>query len=747
MLLALALCQRVMLACLLGALLAAAHAIVLEPFLLPDGLAGQDARLTGRIIKLESLGGHDRLVLVPEDCQPLQDDLPGCRKIGQVRLNWYHPPELAVGQRWQITARLKPPHGYANPETFDYRQWLIRKGIGATGYVRTSPRPILLDNAPRFAGGWLARQLEQHAPSAAAHQWLAALTLGQGEALTKKQWEALAATGTTHLMVISGLHVALVAGWVLLLCRGLGRLLQPTRWRMLDWPWLVAAMAAFGYAALSGFGAPALRAAIMTLIALWIASGRHAPGVWQGFWLALLLVVVCQPLQIVAPGLWLSFAAVAALIVAWRWRPRGRMLPVLLRTQWLLGLVTAAASLWAFDRISLIALPVNLVAIPWVTLVMVPLGLLGWLLMPLPMLTDWLWQLFGMSAEGFAWVISTLAASFPAWSPPDWVKLPLSALLILMALFWLIPGLDLRWRSLASLCLLVVLPGLAPSAADDRHWAVVVHDIGQGELVEIRTAHSRWLYDTGPRFPSGFAPIMTLWHNAQHFDGVIVSHADLDHAGGVQVLAKEHEVSRWWAPTRHTMSVANITPCRAGAAWRVDGITFRFLWPMADVTLPAEDNDRSCVLAITDGEHRVLLTGDADTTVERQLLSHLAPGPITLLVAGHHGSNSSSGESLISYLQPYHVIFSAGYLNRYRHPADTVVRRFDRLRSCLWNTAVDGAVTLDMTRDGGSRIHATRKSENDRMAGAGVEGGCAGVESAPLSGALHAGQQRTSDTS
>ncbi|RKR06367.1 competence protein ComEC [Kushneria sinocarnis] len=747
LMLALALRRWLLVGCLLVALLAGGHAIMAKPRLLADGLAGQEVRLTGRIVELETLQGRDRLALVVTSCHPLHHGLPKCEGLGRVRLNWYRPEPLAIGQHWQLTARLKPPHGYANPDSFDYRYWLIRQGFGATGYVRDAPRAVLQQAAHRPVGAWLDQQLKAHAPSGAARAWLAALTLGRSEALSGAQWQALADTGTSHLMVVSGLHVSLVAVWALLLCRGLSRLLQPTRWRMLDWPWLMAALTTFGYAALAGFGAPVLRAAIMTIIGLWVASGRHAPGVWQGWWLALVVVVLCQPLEIMSPGLWLSFGAVATLIMAWCRRPRGRGGMVLLRTQCLMALVTAVASLWAFDRLSLIALPVNLLAIPWVTMIMVPLGLLGWLLTPLPMLTDWLWQLFGLCADGFAQAITALASHFPAWQPAHWLKLPLMMVLGLLALCWLLPGLDLRWRIPASLSLLLVLPGLAPLASDSRHWSVVVHDIGQGELVEIRTAHSRWLYDTGPRFPSGFAPIMTLWQTPGHFDGVIVSHGDLDHAGGVRVLAERHDVGHWWAPTRHTMAVSGITPCRAGAAWRVDGITFRFLWPMADVTLPAEDNERSCILAITDGRHRVLLTGDADTAVERQLLAHLAAGPITLLVAGHHGSSSSSGSALINHLKPRHVIFSAGYLNRYHHPADAVVRRFHHARSCLWSTAVDGAVTLDLVRGGGGSIRGVRHHASDRMAVGGVEGGCAGVESAPLSGALHVGQRRTSETS
>ena len=152
-------------------------------------------------------------------------------------------------------------------------------------------------------------------------RWLAALTLGAGERLTQDDWDLLNATGTTHLMVISGLHVGLVTSVALWLLRFLARVVTPGRWRLAAWPWWLAGAAALGYAGLAGFEPPALRATVMALLGLWVASGRHAPGPWQAWWLALLVVVTGDPLTVWQPGLWLSFLAVGVLIAAWQGRP------------------------------------------------------------------------------------------------------------------------------------------------------------------------------------------------------------------------------------------------------------------------------------------------------------------------------------------------------------------------------------------------------------------------------------------
>ncbi|WP_189515348.1 DNA internalization-related competence protein ComEC/Rec2 [Kushneria pakistanensis] len=695
------------------------HGLALWPAPLTDGLARQDVALTGRIVSLEQLEGRARLNLAVTRCHG-PTELPRCDDLKNVRLDWYRPPALEKGDRWQLTARLKPPHGFLNPHRFDYGAWLLNKGFGATGYVRGEEDAVRLEpgSGPAFTERWLASRVHNDF----TRRWLQALTLGDGGALESSQWNLLRETGTTHLAVISGLHVGLVAGWMLMLGRLLARLFQPYDWRMANWPWVLAGLAAVAYAGLSGFAPPAVRAAIMTLIALWTASGRHAPGVWQAWWLALLVVIMSAPLSLLRPGLWLSFGAVGVLILAWRWREKPVWWYAILRSQALLSLATGAATLLVFGQLASLSLLINLVAIPWVSMVMVPLALLGWLLSPIPGVGQWLWKLFGQAAYLFEAVLEQVRQWQPSWQPSAEQVWPFAIMAFLICLVWLLPGLSRVWRCVASVMTMsLCLGGSATPVLRSGELSLMVHDVGQGQLVDIRTANSRWLYDSGPRSRSGFMAITTLWDEPQRFDGVIVSHGDMDHAGGVPVLKTLHAVEHWWAPLSDTIDVGAVTSCRAGASWRIDGVSFTFLWPRSTATMPAAENDRSCVLLIESAHHRVLITGDAGQAVEARIVAHYQ-APVDVLVAGHHGSHGSSSQRLVDILKPARVIYSAGYLNAYGHPADSVIRRFRHAGSCQWSTASDGAIAVKSSAPGISVV-PQRPASGVEQCRPGVESG------------------------
>lgn len=528
--------------------------------------------------------GLTRLIMAVDECRAPEPVLPTCDDLSRVRLAFYEAPGLLPGERWTLTARLRPPSGFANPGGFDYGAWLRREGIQASGYVRRDPLPTrLVEAGPSLRRQALAHLDAQALPPRQA-RWLAALTLGASERLERADWDLLNASGTTHLVVISGLHVGLVATFALWLARGAARLVTPGAWRLAVWPWWVAAASAAGYAGLAGLEPPALRAMIMTLVGLWVASGRHAPGPWQAWWLALGLVLLLDPLSAWRPGLWLSFSAVALLILIWqgRARPRGLggWLWALVRTQLLLAPLMGAAVLLAFDRLAPTAPLINLVAVPLVSTLMVPLGLLGWLTAWLPPLSALCWGLFGRLVEALAGLLAMAVAWQPLWQPASAWVVPLGLALGAAGLLWALPGLALRLRLAATASLLLVPPGLpAPSPAlAEGQLRVRVHDVGQGQLIELRTAGYRVLYDTGPRFASGFMPLAGLWPPGQRFDEVIVSHADQDHAGGLPALVEAHRVGRLLAPPGEALG-RPARPCAAGHRWQRDGVRFRILWP------------------------------------------------------------------------------------------------------------------------------------------------------------------------
>ncbi|WP_245392470.1 DNA internalization-related competence protein ComEC/Rec2 [Salinicola endophyticus] len=697
---------------------------------LGEALAGQEFRLRGVVENLARDGRRTRFELGVTRCEALAQDI-ACPPLGRVRLSWYADNTLVAGERWVLTARLRPPLGFTNPDTFDYAAWLRRERIHALGYVRATETAQRLAPAAFSLRQAALDSLAEVPMSALGKRWLAALTLGAGAGLTSDDWALLNATGTTHLMVISGLHVGMVAALVLWLLRRLARWLVPDAWRLTGWPWAGAALAAFAYAGLAGFAPPTLRAALMTAIGLWVASGRHAPGWWQAWWLALALVVITDPMAPWLPGVWLSFTAVAVLILAWSGRPRPRGVRgwclALLRTQWLLAPVMAAAVLLAFGRLAPAAPLINLLAVPVVGSLMVPLGFCGWLLVAWPMLAGWVWAPFDLLARSVAAALAWSAQVVPLWQPAAWWHWPLALALLLWALLWLLPGLATTLRLWGGVLLLVSVALLRAPLLPPGTLVVTVYDVGQGQLVELRSRHQRVLVDAGPRFGSGFMPLTLLWPPDQHFDAVVVTHSDRDHAGGVPALRAQHRVDRWWAPRGNTLGLPS-RPCVAGEAWRADGASWRFLSPPADAEALSR-NDRSCVLLVTLGSRRVLITGDAGVAIERhQLLPRLGVGRIDLLVAGHHGSATSSAPSFVAATRPREVVFSSGRGNPFGHPRPAVVARFQAVGSRIWNTAYDGAVRFVLSASG-IEVETQRHPGWSRRAT--VDAGDVGVESSP----------------
>lgn len=663
--------------------------------ILPLGLSGEDVQVEARVISVSESASIARLTLQVMECTG-HLSRPTCERVQKVRVSAYDMAAFQPGERWQMTLRLRPPRGFRNPHTFNYRAWLWRERIHATGYVRQMPAPSRQADAPfslrRHALAYLAGQ----SLDAIAKRWLAALTLGDSDALTADDWSLLNASGTTHLVVISGLHIGLIATFSMLLARTSARLLTPHNWKMRAWPWWIAAAATVAYASFAGLGPPAMRAMIMALMGLWVLSGRHAPGAWQAWWLALSLVVLFDPLSVWRPGFWLSFVAVAWLIVIWqgKTRPQGvrGWVWALCRTQLLLAPLMAGAVLLAFGRVSPVAPLVNLFAVPWVSMLMVPSALLGWLLAPIPLLGDIPWWLFSQLLKLLQQSLEIAIAWAPLWEPNARQGIPLALAFMWGALCWGLPATS-RWLRISATGL-VALMVIAPRSEPWPEGAlrVRVFDVGQGQLVELKSDRGRMLYDTGPRFRSGFMPLDTLWPPGQRFDRVLVSHADNDHAGGVEALIEQHSVARWLAPQGERIEGPEITPCHRGLQWRQGSAFYEILWPPeGDNSRSA--NDRSCVLSVRVGEHTLLITGDVGTEVERRLLVDI-DAPLSVLIAGHHGSHTSSGVQFVRQAAPRHVIFSAGRDNSFGHPADRVVRRFRREESCLWNTAHDGALTF-----------------------------------------------------
>lgn len=620
-----------------------------------------------------------------------------------VRLSWYGAPALQPGSQWRLRARVKGPWGYANPGGFDYERWLLGRGIHATGWVRRG-EPLSTAAPDRLA---LARDaLAAHVAAAelARPGVLLALLVGRSDGIDAELWGVLRATGTVHLMVISGLHVSLATALGFLAGRGLCRIcpLLPLWLDARRVGCLFGAAAALAYVALAGAGLPALRALVMgTAVLVLLAGGRRgrADGLLL---LALAVLLVVEPLAVHQQGFWLSFAAVGLLLITLGVRSAGRIRRSgLLRAQLALSLGMLPLLALLTGTMPWLALPANLLAVPLMSACVVPATLLAGLLVGVwPAAADLaLAAADAVLAVLLAW-LETLAAAAPA----PRVGSGSAALLLAQAaaLWWLLGAPRQHWPAL----LLCLTAPLLPRATGLLHgeYRVTALDVGQGTAVSVDTRRHRLLYDAGPGFPGGFetgsavvVPSIVATGPAQ-LDTLVLSHGDVDHVGGASAVAAALTPRRILVGGPLGAAVAireagggtSLLPCH-GESWTWDGVRFRLL----DVERPvaASDNDRSCVLLVDDGRHRTLIAGDIGARVEARLLRRLAGGPaLALMFAPHHGSRTSSSRALVRVARPRLVFVSAGRGNRFGHPHGEVVARYRRAGAHLHRTGRDGAL-------------------------------------------------------
>lgn len=619
-----------------------------------------------------------------------------------IRAHWYAGEPVAYHQRWRFEASLRRPRGLSNPGGFDYETWLYAQQVGALASVRQG---VMIEQSDAGLGGMrslIRDRLGAALQSQPGGQRLLALIVGDRSVLGVDDWTAMQATGTSHLMVISGLHVGLLASLAFLVITLMARLrCLPGRWPRF---WIAAPFAvllASGYSALAGFAVPTQRALLMILLVLMARLLYRQPGPWMTWLIALCAVVVVSPAAPLTAGFWLSFMAVGLLVfgLSGRLAVRG----IWLRwgkAQWVIFLgLWPWLLLWGMPA-SLSAPLVNAVAIPWVSMIVVPGALLGAVV---EMCFGWSGLLLvaghalNLLFDGLRLIAALQAPvsmAFPGWLA--WVIGMLGMLALLS------PLARTLWLPALVCALVLVIPAQERPEVGDA-WVTIL-DVGQGSSALIQTRNHSLLYDAGARMRSGFDLGEAVVHPAlvalgvTELDTLLLSHADNDHAGGAlaiqrrmivhQVLAGEHE---------RQAAELDATPCRPGDSWHWDGVHFAILYA-ADA--PASSNDRSCVLKVTAAESSVLLTGDLGMQGEYALLDQDLRA--ALLIAPHHGSQSSSSYAFIRAVEPRWVVFSAGHNNRFGHPHQKVVQRYRELGAEPVYTATSGAVRFALNGTGQS---------------------------------------------
>lgn len=693
--------------CLLGFAWACWRGSVGMDARLPRDLEGQDVRVVGQVVSLP-LSRDDATGFLLDVDQATLNDAP-LALHGRVRVSWYNDaPEVTPCSRWQLTLRLRRPRGLVNPGGSDSERSALERHIVAVGYVRDGASNTQLSH-PRFCidrvRDAISRGIASRVADAHDVALLRAFSVGDIRGLSQHDWEVARANGIPHLIAISGFHVGVAALFGVWLGRLLYALLPGLGLR-LPRPQMLAAMAMLAsgvYSALAGFGLPTVRTLLMITVVACARCSRRQPTGPQSLALALVAVLLVDPLSALTAGFWLSFIGVAFLMLCMTERGRGLrgFLHELSMGQMVMTLSLMPLTMWFFGEASLVGALSNLIAVPFVSFVIVPVALVGMIMLVLcPPLAAPVFQLAGWLSHAQWWLLEHMA-TWPGahWYLPEitWWALLLATL---GALWLFMPrGMPLRW--MAGLLFLPLLwPHRdIPAQGGFQLWML---DVGQGLSVLVRTQHHALLYDAGARYPSEFdlgeAAVLPSIHalGIHRLDLLVASHADNDHAGGIPAVAAAFPDAARYSGEPDRLPIA-MAPCRAGQAWSWDGVSVRVLPPSSEAPGPA--NDRSCVLLIEGQAGRALLTGDITSQVEPVVAEAVPQGTPLVLSVPHHGSRTSSSASFIDATQPHLALISSGWRNRFRHPNPRVMERYEAAGVPWLNTATAGAIQVDFPPD------------------------------------------------
>ncbi|MDQ3617276.1 MAG: DNA internalization-related competence protein ComEC/Rec2 [Pseudomonadota bacterium] len=705
----------------------AAHALSVQ---LPVALEKGDFTVSGRIVNLPE---HELRRTRFEFRIDRDEAVPAPLRGAAVRLAWYdgydkesrrHPgprSSLKAGQRWRMTVRLRAPRGLRNPGGFDSERYALARRISAGGYVRAPELAEQLTPA-RGLNAWreaMSGRIAATVP-APSSRFVRALALGDTRALDDADWELLRANGLTHLIAISGFHVGLVAGFAALLASGFW-------W---SWPALgracprpvAAAIAGLAgamlYAAVAGFALPTVRTVLMIAVVAATRWQRRPLRIADALALAAIAVLLVDPLSALMPGFWLSFAGVAWLVWCLPDSQR-RPLREFLSAQGVATLGLLPLTVILFGQASLAGPFANLVAVPWWSLVVVPLSLIGTALESVQGgWGGWWWRAsawcFDLSWPLFEALGDTGLAVW--WLPESrWFALPLA----LLGAFWVLLPRGLPGRPLA---LLLWLPLLWPDRGLPAHGEaeLVVIDVGQGLSALVRTSNHTLLYDMGPAVRDGFdageRAVVPVLHalGVRRLDRAVVSHGDNDHAGGYEAVGRGFQMRAVFAPEGSGVvdGAVDARSCLAGETWNWDGVEFRFLHPPRH--FPYLGNEASCVLRIASHHGAALLTGDIGEVIERDLVHrHRDELRADVVLVAHHGSRGSSDPAFIQATGARHALVASGHGNRFGHPKPEVLERWREAGAATSDTASGGALRVQLRADG-VRVE-TRRASHPRL--------------------------------
>ena len=688
---------------------------------LNSALQNKDVLISGAISEVQSQQDRYSRFVFEINEQTIRDNHYHIPQ--RVILNWYQPKQkIHVAQLCKLTVRLKKHWRYANPGSFDKEKQMFMQGIGARGYVRTGqcdPAEDIRKDSHSVREEWL-QKFKDKASKFEHYRLMSALSFGDRDTMQSTDWQTLRNTGTSHLLAISGLHLSAISAFVFLIVVRLTSCSATVcnRWPAQKVAALIALLAAFFYAYLAGFSLPTQRALIMVTVGLCAIIFNKPIVNFSVLSMALLIVLIINPMSTLNAGFWMSFLAVFFIFVFIKCVDNKSKLVKILFLQCFLGAALFPISLWFFSQASIIAPVVNIIAVPVVSFIILPsllvavvltlleVTMASHLLVVVDKMFNWLW----MSLE---------TAANISFSSLDFAPTLFAVVTSQIGLLILIQPNGLPAKYLAYVFLLSLFLNQTPGVKS-RQLRVTVLDVGQGLSVVLETMNHTMVYDAGPRSYSGFSTGHSVvlpylqYRGIAQADLAVVSHNDKDHSGGMHALIDTRKVRHLMVSNQpHLYKTNDIKLCRAGDEWYWDDVKFEVLhqpnkWQ-------SSDNNRSCVIKISHSAGSILLTGDIEKTTENWLIDQYGDNlGSDLLLVPHHGSTSSSSYRFVGRVHPQTAVFSAGYMNRYGFPHATIMQRYQEQGVQLVDITYEGAVTFLFDAEKGITTQPGHRIQNKR---------------------------------
>jgi len=602
-------------------------------------------------------------------------------------------PTIHTGERWQFTVKIKNNSSYSNLGSFDYEKWSFFNKINAGGYINTKkPFKFIAQTTTNYTNQIrekISNQLKKHSKNIEYFGIINAILIGDKSLIKPKNKNTLVATGTSHLSVISGLHLNIVASIVffltLLIFSNIKQIVRSTPIIIISA--IFTLVATFFYMLLAGFSILTVRAFIMITVIIFMILLRINFHKWQVYFIALFVVLIINPLSVLSVGFWLSFAATGLILYFVNFNKNNTIfskIKNIIYLQIFISILMSPVVVWFFGEFSLLSPLANLLAIPVFSIFIVPLVFI----LSIPLLFDFtiitqiILQIIDFVLHYvFIFLNSLNSVNTGSFYIGDSIQL----LMIIFAILLLLSPL----KKIKLFAIIIITTIIFSNKPINNNFYIL--DVGQGASTIFTSEKNAIIFDTGNKFRSGFnlgdAVINPFLKQIgiTNIEKIIISHNDKDHSGGLDAILKKYT-------TKDLITEKN-NKCMEENSWKNYGWNFQIL----STDNKFKGNNNSCVIKISKDNKSILLTGDIEKKAEEYLIKKYGSTlQSTILIAPHHGSNTSSSVKFLTVVAPKIAIFSAGFQNNFKHPAKKIINRYKSMGIKIFSTICSGQISINL---------------------------------------------------